>query len=536
VVWQGKGGLNPALPYADEWVKNIIAGMPASMGSRGRYFAKKRYRPEPLPTYRRNRSRLPAPILDANPEWVAMYWRAWELAFDHLKKPPKGSPLVSNFLDEAFNEYIFQWDTIFMVMFGRYMHKVFPAIQSLDNFYCRQHDDGVIWRVLTEEHGADHEWASGTRKINPPLFSWAEVESFKLTGDKERFAMVLPVLERYLGWLERHRQCLHTPHRLYWSNGLASGMDNTPRDAGRQGGNSSGDETGYVDMSCQMVIQYENLAVMCDELGKSGRAVELRARAREIGARINRWCWNERDGLYYDVDPKGRQRRIKSIACFWPLLAGVASPEQAERLVKNLKDKRTFWRKMPFPSVSADHPDYDPGGKYWRGGVWAPTNLAAIKGLEKYGYEDFASAATARYLRGLSTVFRKTNTLWEMYAPDSYRPGTVVDGKEIARKDFVGWTGCGPVALLIENILGFRADGVNHRLTWRISRTDRHGIRELRVGDATVSLVCGKRKSKSSPVRIRVEVNKPVELVIVLPGWVERFRLKRGKCVLSVRG
>lgn len=508
--------------------------MARSTGSRGRYFARKRYRPEPIPAFRRTRSRLPSPILDANPEWVAMYWRAWELAFDHLKKPPKGSPLVSNFLDEAFNEYIFQWDTIFMVMFGRYMHPVFPAIQSLDNFYCRQHDDGVIWRVLTEAEGADHEWASGTRKINPPLFSWAEVESFKLTGDKQRFAMVLPVLERYLAWLERNRQCVHAPHRLYWSNGLASGMDNTPRDAGRVGGNSSGDETGYVDMSCQMAIQYGNLAVMCDELGKPARAAEFRARASVIGARINLWCWNERDGIYYDVDPRGQQRRIKTIACFWPLLAGIASPAQAARLVRHLRDQREFWRKMVFPSVSADHPDYDPRGRYWRGGVWAPTNLAVIKGLEKYGYEEFASEATARYLRGLSAVMQKTGTLWEMYAADSYRPGTVVDGKEIARKDFVGWTGCGPIALLIENILGFRVNGVKHQLTWRISRTDRHGIRGLKVGKTTVSLVCGARKTKAEPVRITAEASGPVELVVVSGKVVERFNLGRGKGVVRV--
>lgn len=109
----------------------------ATSGPRGTLFAKKTYTPEPLPTFEEARDKLPVPVIDGRPELVAMYWKCWQLAFHHLKQPQRGSPYVSNYLDAAFNGNIFQWDTIFMIMFGRYGYAAFPAIQSLDNLYCR---------------------------------------------------------------------------------------------------------------------------------------------------------------------------------------------------------------------------------------------------------------------------------------------------------------------------------------------------------------------------------------------------------------
>lgn len=88
-----------------------------------------------------------------------------------------------------------------MIMFARYGHTVFPAIQSLDNFYYRQRDDGLIWRVFREDNGEEHWWGNFPNTINPPLFSWAEVESFRLTGDDSRFEPVRPTLENMrTGW------------------------------------------------------------------------------------------------------------------------------------------------------------------------------------------------------------------------------------------------------------------------------------------------------------------------------------------------
>ncbi len=462
----------------------------------GGYFPKKSYVKEALPTFNYSvREQLPEPVLASKPEWLAMYWKCWSLAFSHLKQPEPASPLVSNWLDEAFSPNIFQWDTCFMMMFARYGHYQFPAIQSLDNFYCRQHRSGFICREYREADGKpvhyDDDGGLFSPKgwknaINPPIFSWAECENFKVTGDKSRFAMVLPVLEKYVEWLNRDgdpeaddwesngRRSANTPHGLYWNTSLGSGLDNTPKPTAKG--------AGWVDMSCQMVMQYRDIATICRELGMLDKARVAEAEARAIGERINHWCWDEQDGFYYDVLADGSKFRKQTACGFWPLVAGITSPAQAARLVAHLKDPAKFWRPVVFPTLAADSPEYKADGGYWLGGVWAPTNYAIIKGLEATGFEAFAAASSERYLAAMAVVFHNTGTVWENYAPEHAAPGNP------AARDFVGWSGCGPIALLIENVLGFRPDAKHHALEWKLRLAEPHGIRRLRFGSVTADL------------------------------------------------
>lgn len=486
----------PILMMAPMLISSHLAAAEPVAGEKiGMYFSKTRYEPESLPTFAEVKDRLPEPVLPSKPEWNAMYWKCWELAFSHLKKPAPGSPLVSNWLDEAFSQNIFQWDTCFMMMFARYGHNEFPAIQSLDNFYCLQRPSGFICREYREADGkevhfdfdgglfSEKGWKNA---VNPPIFSWAELESFKVTGDNARLAMVLPVLEKYVEWLNREgdpeatdweingRKAKNSPHGLYWNTSLGSGLDNTPK--------PTDDGCGWVDMSCQMVMQYEDLAKIYQELGKPEKAKAALTEAKAISDRINKWCWDEVDGFYYDVSADGTKFKKKTTCGFWPMVAGVASKEQAARMVGHLKNPKEFWRPFVFPTLAADEPEYRANGDYWCGGVWAPTNHAIIKGLERAGYEDFATESTIRYLDGMAAVFGKTGTLWENYAPESMDPGNP------AKKDFVGWTGCGPISLFIENVLGFRPDGSRNTLRWRLHLKEPHGIRRLQFGSVTADL------------------------------------------------
>jgi hypothetical protein len=59
--------------------------------AQGSFFAKKEYAPCPLPRFDDLRGRLPSPIFDEKPEWVRMYWKAWELGFRNFNEPKPGS-------------------------------------------------------------------------------------------------------------------------------------------------------------------------------------------------------------------------------------------------------------------------------------------------------------------------------------------------------------------------------------------------------------------------------------------------------------
>lgn len=505
----------------------IVLAQYVDDGERGKYFSKIKYTQTPLPEFKKFKHLLPSPILKTNPEYVDLYWRAWELAFQHYKKPPIGSPFVSNFIDEAFSQSIFQWDTIFMIMFARYADHIFPAIQSLDNFYCRQHENGYICREIIESDGSDYIFVDRKHTINPPLFSWAEVESYRITGDKSRFKSVLPVIEKYADWLELYRKNSNTVHGLYWQTGLGSGMDNTPRNG-----------SGWVDMSSQIVMQYRDMAFICRELGLKDKEELYLAKSKLISESINQYMWNEEDGLYYDVDDSGNQIKYKTAAAFWPMLAGVTNTHQNEKLLDNLKDPRSFWRTVPFPSLAADENKFKAAGEYWLGAVWAPINVMIIKGLDKVGedenyenpnfyknpevFNEFAKLASAKYLDAIYSVLKQTGTIWENYSSEVYARGIP------SAPDFVGWSGCGPIQLLIENVLGFRPDGANNTLNFQLTRIDEHGINNLHFGDVTTSILCKERKSIREKTIIEVKSDNSYKLVVKSYNGKRIFEIKNG--------
>jgi hypothetical protein len=509
----GRNGTASNAQYAERNDEPIVS-------DRGYYFSKKTYVDEPIPAY--NKENLPKPIIDGNPGWVNMYNKAWQLGFDHIKKPVAGSPFVSNWYDEWFDNNIYQWDIIFMTMFSKYGHFVFPGIQSLDNFYCSQNKSGSISRTITEATGADHFDDNNANQINPPLFSWVEVENYKATGDKSRFEMVFPVLEKYYEYVDSKRNGNDTPHKLYWSNGQSSGMDNTPRDTGRNNGHYSTDHHGWVDASAQMIIQCNNLAFICDELGYTEKAANYRAKATAIGQRMNQYMWNASDGLYYDVNTAGTKTQWKTIAAFGAMLAGITTPAQDTALVNNLKNPALFNRDIPFATLAASHAEYKPNGGYWQGAVWAPTSYATLKGLETVGQNAAANELAEKYVEGVYQVYLQTGTLWENYAADK------VDGKfkqgvndqnppADCRRDFVGWTGLVPISVLIENVLGFRMNGAEKILTYDLRRTDRHGIENLRMADVTTSVVTDAR-TDTNTAHLTVTSDKPYTLEILFNG------------------
>lgn len=511
---------------------------------RGIYFDKKEYSGKAIPLYSTSRLKLPAPLLEDNSDWVNMYYKAWQIGFSHIKKPASGSPLVSNFWDENFDSRIFQWDMLFMTIFGRYADHIFPGIESLDNFYCRQHPSGSISRTIDENTAEEIGDEESANLINPPLFSWAEILDYRFTGDTVRLRRVLPVLEKYAEFVDLKRGCQDTPHNLFWNNGQASGMDNLPRDVGRENLHYATDHQGWADMSSQMIIQYESMAEMCTILAKAEsdetqrktyeeKAARYTAEAQGIGERMNRWLWNEEDGIYYDCDTVGVQNKWKTIASFWPLLAGITDAEQDSALVHHLQDSTSFWRDNVFPALAADQEYYSPRGGYWCGGVWAPSNYAVIKGLERKNINGFAHLASMRYLSAVYDVYQQTGTFWENYAPEKtsagrFNHGTDESDVDACRSDFIGWTGLAPISLLIENVLGFRVDGPNNVIDYDLRRLDRHGIYKLHFMGTSTNIITEKREDSNAPVTIEVKTDNPYILRVMRGDKVDVLSVPTG--------
>lgn len=80
---------------------------------------------------------------------------------------------------------------------------------------------------------------------------------------------------------------------------------------------------------------------------------------------------------------------------YTPLWTGVASNKQFKKVLKLLLNPTKFSTYIPFPTVAADNPKYDPTG-YWRGPIWLDQTYFAISGLRRYGEKALADKYTSQ--------------------------------------------------------------------------------------------------------------------------------------------
>ncbi len=162
---------------------------------------------------------FPQPILTEHKDWIVLYNVAWQFARSHINAGTEENGFADLYMDEGFNPLIFQWDTAFMTLFGKYALNSFPVMPSLDNFYNKQRDDGFISRVYWEKDGTyPNEPDSLEPMINPPLYAWAEWQYYLMTNDTSRFSKTLPVLDKYFRWIKVN--CLRKGVELYYFTGL----------------------------------------------------------------------------------------------------------------------------------------------------------------------------------------------------------------------------------------------------------------------------------------------------------------------------
>lgn len=58
------------------------------------------------------------------------------------------------------------------------------------------------------------------------------------------------------------------------------------------------------------------------------------ARAAYRKEQVDKYCWNEGHGLYYDYDTNKEEQSVyETVTAFWPMWAGMSSPEQAASLM-----------------------------------------------------------------------------------------------------------------------------------------------------------------------------------------------------------
>lgn len=504
-----------------------------------------------VPTFAQSRDKLPAPIYDENPAYVDCYWKAWEIAFRHFRLPTPQNGFVSPYVDLDFNDNIFLWDTCLMSLFCNSAHGLTPGIAALDNFYAKQHDTGEICREISRTTGRDCDpWINRENKplfsrcgwrgwdfqhlgptpveyrgrevptpnprctldaLNHPLPAWAEMESFRVTGDAARLRHVWTPVTRYYSALQTY---LRQGNGLYITDWAS--MDNSERNMHLNRGGTA------VDTSAQMVLFARSLAGMAEVLGKPDEAAQYRVEATLLAGKINALMWDNERRFYFDLSVAGERSKVKTIAAYWTLLAGVASPHQARTLAAELQNPATFQTRHRVPSLAADESKFAPSGDYWCGSVWTPMNLMVVRGLDHYGFTDLAREIALNHLDNMTAVYLDTGAIWENYSPTRVACG---DG---ALRDLVGFSGIGPITFLLEYAIGLRADAPNKSLTWNIRSDQRVGCERYRFAGLLVWLTCELADAKGHRA-LRVESSGDFRLRVLLNGRPYGYEVKAGK-------
>jgi len=434
-----------------------------------------------------------------------MYSFAWGLAIKNITQPPAGSKVRHAFADAAFNDCLFMWDSIFMLEFWRWNPHGFAAQRGLDNFYSTQVGDGYISREMTT--AGEFRWhPSHPCGTGPNLFAWSELRHFAATADSSRVGAVLPHIAAYHRWTRANRSW---QNGSYWNTGYGSGMDNQPRCPPSQIAVEAGGDTDFashwhmawVDATAQALLSAVCILTLLaarDDVpetaaGLIGGQGDLLDEAHALAAWLFANAWDDGACWYCDVDRRGKPTGIKSAAGWWAVLAlsqytkwCTASKQQAAFelheeanrvgcMAAHLSCPDTFGRKHLVPSLSADSNGYSGTAGYWRGGVWPPTTYLAVLACAEHNLPAASEQITSSHLACCAEVYHSTGSIWENYAPDLLRPG------EPARRDFVGWGGLGPIALLLQEVCGLQWDAQNTSLRIAPRHSQGFNIRQLQL-------------------------------------------------------
>jgi putative isomerase len=139
--------------------------------------------------------------------------------------------------------------------------------------------------------------------------------------------------------------------------------------------------------------------MMARTLGQDAEADELESQVAAHKASIAERLWDETRQVFANRLLDGSFVTPLAPTSFYPLVAGIGSPEQQAALVdRYLNPEDKFGGPFGLPSVTRDDPAYG-DNVYWRGRIWGPLNFWAYQGLRRAGLAGEAAALAEKSLR-----------------------------------------------------------------------------------------------------------------------------------------
>jgi len=354
-----------------------------------------------------------------------------------------------------FNE-MYGWDSYFIQIGLLRDGEISLARDMVDNFVYEIHHYGKVLNANRTYY---------LTRSQPPFLTEMILGVYRRTGDKAWLRSCVPAIEKYYRyWMEQPHLTAETGLSRYYDMGSGPAPEALSAERDQEGrthydrakqyyrthdvsdydpdkyfdragdrltplffvGDRSMRESGFdpsnrfgpfsVDIINHNPVCLNSLLYMMET--QAAELMRILGRGREAGIwagratvrknAINRLMWDEQDGLYYDYNfAEKRRRRYPFVTTFYPLWAGVASREQAARVVANLAKFERPGGLQTSTNESSNQWDAPFG--------WAPMQMIAVKGLRRYGYDKEADRITSNFLSMVLKEFIAHNAILEKY-------------------------------------------------------------------------------------------------------------------------
>ena len=274
--------------------------------------------------------------------------------------------------------------------------------------------------------------------IHKPCF--AQHAEFIVKSYNDNVEWLRPHFDKFLKFVDYYyNNQRHESGLYFWINDCAIGVDNDPSTYYRPAKSSAS-----IYLNCLMYKELEAICYLGELLEVD--IAKYKLEAQNLKKAVMELCFDEKDGMYYSADlnllpidpnnilhsgaPRHWSTLIQRIGCwsgFMAMWAGIATPEQAERMVKeNLLDEKAFWAPYGVRTLSKYEKMYSikktGNPSCWLGPIWGISNYMVFDGLVKYGFVNEAKELAEKTLKLFGEDIAKTGELHEYYDPESGEP------------------------------------------------------------------------------------------------------------------
>jgi putative isomerase len=375
---------------------------------------------------------------------------AWNLFYEAENKRALTS--VSRLWNESWGGYIiFDWDTYFAAL----MYSIDQKELAYANAIAMTNgitDNGFIpnWEAAFGRKSFD--------RSQPPVGSMC----VKMIYDKYKEEWFLrEVYDNLLTWNRWWDKNRNNNGYLSWGSDphpksidgynkqaamFESGLDNSPLfDDAVFNTKTNMLELADVGLMSLYVADCKYLSDIAQILGRQDDAAELTARADRYGEKLME-LWDENTGIFRDkYTNTGKFSNHLAPTNFYPMLAGVATQQQAERMISEyFFNPNEFYGVYILPSISRSNPAFA-DNTYWRGRIWAPMNFLVYMGLRNYDLPEARTYLVDKSLELLMKEWRENKHVYENYN------SVTGEGGDVGNSDaFYSWSGLFAFIALME--------------------------------------------------------------------------------------